>query len=369
MLQIEVKPYASDALEDAMRLAQVKAMNSYTFSDCFNYLNYTWSEVYNRMACIDSGYYSQNIRLTKRITRLPPFINNTVLVYRAARPTDRRLVYKAAGNNDQVSSGTYRISGTEIFCPDAESCTIWMEFVPNAPQLFFTMYNRDPKIWISHDVVVKKNWGIFKLQGDGTDDWTAEQIPEIKQWTLASKADITGASDIDLNEYIVTAIPGEHWEICYISCDFPYIFMSFRHVLTQEHYSGFFTRDFEWVEYNPFAFTGKNSNVEYIDCTWNDKTGMGVIVRDWNDIENDLPKIKELGWTPDTLLTYPNPCVYRYIVARLAEKFSVMNESNVMGVQSELVNARREFEAFVEKDKGSFKRINIVTGPTIEDWI
>ena len=50
MLQIELKRYASDALEDAMRLAQVKAMNSYTFSDCFDNLNYTWADIYNRIA-------------------------------------------------------------------------------------------------------------------------------------------------------------------------------------------------------------------------------------------------------------------------------------------------------------------------------
>ena len=40
MLQVDVCPFASDALEDAMRLAQTKALNSYTFSDCLNYLNY-----------------------------------------------------------------------------------------------------------------------------------------------------------------------------------------------------------------------------------------------------------------------------------------------------------------------------------------
>lgn len=355
MLQIELKPYASDALEDAMRLAQVKAMNSFTFSDCFNYLNYTWADIYNRLACIDSGYYSKTVQLKQRITRLPPYVNNTVLVYSAMRPTDRRQVYIQAGNNDQLSSRTYRISGTDLFCPDAETNTVWLEYIPSPPQLFFTMYNRDPKIWLNHDTVQNDDWGIYRLDRETT--------------ILKNRADVSGQSDIDLGEHLSTIPPSEHWQPCYISCDYPYIFVSYRHSITGEHLSGFLTRDFEWIEFNPFAYTGRNSNIEYIDCKWNDKTGMGVIVKDWNDIDGGEPRIKEMGWTPDTLLIYPNPCVYRYLVARLAEKFAVMNESNIMGVEDELQKSREAFEAFVDKNKAAMKRINIVNGPTIDDWL
>lgn len=369
MLQIDIKPFASDALEDAMRLAQVKAMNSYTFSDCFNYLNYTWLDIYNRMSCIDSGYYSKTVQITKRLTKLPPYVTSSLLIYRATRPTDRRHVYIEAGNNDQVSSGTYRISGTDLFCPDAEICTVWMEYTPPPPQLFFPMYNRDPKIWVEHDVVINRDWGIYRLLADGSETWGQETIPLTQSWVLHNRADISGQSDIDLTEIIQDVKDPEHWKLCYITCDFPYIFVSFVHDITNEHLSGFFTREMEWTEYNPFAYQGRNSNVEYIDCKWNDKTGMGVILRDWNDVVEGVPKIKELGWTPDTALVYPNPCVYRYLVARLAEKFAVMNESNIMGVQKELADARFAFEAFVDKDKSAFKRINIVTGPTVDDWL
>ena len=94
MLQIDVTPYASDALEDAMRLAQTKALNSYTFSDCMSYLNYAWSDIYSRMACIDSGYYSKTVRLTKKLTRLPPFVKNAVHVYAAINQRDyNRIEY------------------------------------------------------------------------------------------------------------------------------------------------------------------------------------------------------------------------------------------------------------------------------------
>lgn len=362
MFQIELKRYASDALEDAMRLAQVKAMNSYTFSDCFDSLNYVWSDIYNRIACIDSGYYSKTVRLTQKLTKLPPYVQNTVLVYQALQSTGQRHVYVQAGNNDQLGHGTYRISGTDLFCPDAEAYTIWLEYMPTPPQIFFPMYNRDPKIWIKHDVVEEDDWGIYRLDRNSL--------------TLHNRADNTGSNDIDLNERLVDLVPSDYWHVSYLSCDYPYIFVSFVHSITNEHLSGFFTRDLEWEEYNPFAFMGRNSNVEYVACKWNDKTGMGVIVRDYNDLEMDTdketygqPKLKELGWTPDTLLIYPNTVVYRYLVARLAEKFSMMNESNIMGVQDELKKAQFAFEAFLDKNKSAFKRINVVNGPTVEDYI
>ena len=85
--------------------------------------------------------------------------------------------------------------------------------------------------------------------------------------------------------------------------------------------------------------------------------------------EETVPVIKELGWTPDTRLVYPDPVVYRYLVARLAEKFAALNESNIMGVQSELVDARFAFHAFLKKDKSAWDRIRNVTPATITDWL
>ena len=61
--------------------------------------------------------------------------------------------------------------------------------------------------------------------------------------------------------------------------------------------------------------------------------------------------------------------MYRYLVARLADKFSALNESNVMGVQKELVEAHYAFEAFIAKDKSAFKRINNANPASIGDWL
>jgi hypothetical protein len=84
---------------------------------------------------------------------------------------------------------------------------------------------------------------------------------------------------------------------------------------------------------------------------------------------NDGDQIKELGWTPDSMLIYPAPEAYRLLVATLADKLSALNESNVMGVSKELVEAKYAFMNFLKRDKSSWVRINNVTGPTIGDML
>lgn len=97
---------------------------------------------------------------------------------------------------------------------------------------------------------------------------------------------------------------------------------------------------------------------------------MGVIILDHNDLTPEgNPKVKELGWTPDMKLVYPCPEMYRYLVARLADKFSALNESNVMGVQLELAEARYAFESLLNKNKSAWSRITNVNIPTIGDWL
>ena len=147
MFQVDTRHFASDALEDAMRLAQTKALNSYTFSDCLSFLNYAWSDIYSRMANIDDGYYGTNVKLTNKLTRLPPFVKNSIQVYSAQSPVGYdRLVYRDAGATDMTSSGVYKISGNDLYCPDAERKSVWLYYVPACPQVFFTHHNRDPKL-------------------------------------------------------------------------------------------------------------------------------------------------------------------------------------------------------------------------------
>lgn len=401
MLQIDITPLASDALEDAMRLAQTKSLNSYTFSDCMNYLNYAWSDIYNRISCIDSGYYSKTVRLTQKLTRLPPFVKNAIHVYSAIQQQNyNRLEYKQSSQSDLIGPGTYYISGTDLYCPDAERRSIWLEYVPSPPQIFFTHHNRDPKIYNNaykvehegeqpklHTVTRRSNtvYNMWILKAyymeddervyiDITDRDVLLSNDKELSWVLVNRVDEHNENDITDALYHESEY-GE-WKVSFISCEFPYIFVSYVHSITSEHVSGFYTKNMEWTLYNPFEFQGINSNVEYVNCRWNDKTGMGVIVQDYNDIiddedtqSNGMPRVKEMGWTPDTKLVYPAPEVYRYLVARLADKLSALNESNVMGVQKELVESSYAFEAFLSKNKASMSRIINVNPASPGDFL
>ena len=476
MLQVDIQPFASDALEDAMRLAQTKSLNSYTFSDCLNFLNYVWSDIYSQICMIDSGYYSRTVQLKTELTKLPPFVKNSVLVYSAQRPTDyRRNVYRQSGETDQRDSNTYRISGTDLFCPDAPHRTVWLEYCPQAPQIFFTHHNRDPKLYPDgHDTVRNNLFNVWQLLCYVDDEPIQIQNKNVTQAQIASITKVvlkhrnqSNNAENDITDYVIKEANDDgKWELKYISCDYPYIFCSYQHDTTGEWKSGFFNRQMEWTDFNPFAWTGRNDNVEYLECHYNDKTGMGVIVRDWNDFDTKLlnidklpeqvdsvifvennfeykasdntvlkltqgywfnrfandtnyekvpdsldypsepnhgdvisingniyrfdntngswnkvtkikhiaqeetkPRVKELGWTPDTKLIYPAPEVYRYLVARLAEKFSALNESNIMGVQSELVDARFAFQAFLKKDKSAWERMRNVNPADATDWL
>lgn len=379
MLQIDTRHFASDALEDAMRLAQTKALNSYTFSDCLSFLNYAWSDIYSRMACIDDGYYGINVKLTEKLTKLPPFVKNSVQVYAAQNPVGYdRYIYREAGTTDMTSSGVYKISGTDLYCPDAERRTVWLYYVPACPQVFFTHHNRDPILHAADtEPEMTGAYGLFILSGQKADGSninlktaTEADLLEADKWVMSHRG--TGIKE-DVTDLIAAAPLDDsddgHWNICYITCDYPYIFVTYKHSLTGEHISGFFDGQRCFNQYNPFDFTGRNSNVEYLKCHWNDKTGMSVYIRDWNDLDGNTPRVKELGWTPDTQLDYPIPEMYRYLVARLADKFSALNESNIMGVQKELVEAKYAFEAFIDRDKSAWKRITNVNPPTIGDWL
>jgi hypothetical protein len=409
MLSINLQPYASDALEDAMRLAQTKALNSYSWSDMLNYLNYSWMTLYHRIISIDSGYYSKTVQLKPagkdKPIKIPPYVKDTINVYGAKRPTGyNRDIFRRSGMNDLQAPNTYHLSGFDLYCPTATYRTVWLEYVPMQPMLFFTKNNRDPKLFEpnEHATVRSADWQLYKLHAykpvpGGMPDVpiepqsiTPDDLLAVTEFELKYKDETQNDLNVDISDIIFNRPPD--WKVCYISCEYPYIFVTYKHAITDEYHSGFYLSILsnpEFIEYNPFAYTGKNSNVEYVETHWNDKTGMGVVIADWNDLvlipgfdprnkpprwikkgdEYYAPKYKELGWTPDTLLTYPAPEMYRYLVAILAEKLAALNESEVMGVSKELVEAKFAFEAFLAKDKSAWVRLTNVNGPTLTDML
>lgn len=359
MLQSELLPFASDALDDAMRLAQTKALNSYNWPDMFNYLNYAWSDMYSRIAMVDDGFYSTTVRLNTRMTRLPSFVKSTLSVYAAKEIRGfSRLVYRESGPSDLMATGTYMISGTDLWCPDAERRTIWLSYVPQPPVLFFTRDNRNPKLYETDPAVVESNdYNLYTLDRTGGNLILRHKNP-------------LDPTTLDLG----VALARPDYEIVYISCDYPYIFVTYQNVYTEKYESGLYANVFdriEWNPYNAFDYTGRGTNVEYIQTKYNDRTGMGVIVRDHDDYDDKESRflVKEMGWTPDSTLRYPCPEMYRYLVAKLADKLSALNESRPMAVDKELVEAKYGFEAFCAKDKSAWKRITNVNAPTIGDLL
>lgn len=413
MLQVNTQPYASDCLEEAMCLAQIKALNSFTFSDCLNYLNYAWSDIYSRIACIDDGYYAKTVKISKEHTILPPYVKNTVLIYKAQEAQGRpRYILRESGNGDLCSNMTYHIDGVHLYCPSAVSGNLWLRYIPACPQLFFTHHNRDPKLYDTYDEQRNDLYGMYKLVGvndytqattyDENETYYNYSVPD-NEWVDVSqhatqysfsqyyvktkKEDIIeyDLTNVDTDFSVITGyrlksradsfaytditryinVQGSNYQVAYISCDFPYIFISYKHKITEEYLSGFLDKDMFFNTWNAFDFTGRGTNCCFLSAKHNDKTGLSVVVKDFNDNE----KIKELGWTPDTILNYPCPEMYRYLVARLADKFSALNESNVMGVQKELVESKYAFEAFLDKNKSAWQRINNVNPATIADYL
>jgi len=91
---------------------------------------------------------------------------------------------------------------------------------------------------------------------------------------------------------------------------------------------------------------------------------MGVVIRDYED-----GLVKELGWTPDTLMIYPSRTMYNYMVASLARRFAALNGSTIMAVELALVQAEEEMAQWLKVNKSAWTRATNVTGPTLADWL
>jgi hypothetical protein len=410
-LQINTIPFASDALEDAMRLAQTKALNSYSWSDMFNYLNYTWMTIYQKVAQVDDGYYSRTMRLTEKLTHIPKYVKNTLVVYAAQDKYDyNRDVFRSSGMNDLKSMSTYHLSGLDLYCPDVMFRRVWLNYLPEQPQLFFTRNNRDPKIY-NYDITAsnitfpkistiaeladgsnfKQRYNLYNLVYDKiampdiapvltTYPFSFNKIGSATLKLVYNNPEAGIETDI---HDLVYFMDDDNWIVTDIVADFPYLFVTYYNQVSNIFKSGFFkniVQNSEFNEYNPFSFTGRLNDVEYCYARYSDKTGLGVIVKDWNDMQTltsadgttvkyTVPTVKELGWTPDSKLDYPDPVMYRYLVALLAKKLSSFDSTNVMGVQTELADAQQAFALFLKKDKSAWSRITNVNGPTVSDLL
>jgi hypothetical protein len=354
--------YASDILEAAMELAQSKTLNAYNFRDCMNWLTELWQNCYERVAQIDEGFYSRTVKLTRRITHLPGFVKNTVRVYSAKDYTmhdefSPRRPYRESSMTDLGASGTFHISGYDLYCADAEHRNVWCEYVPEPPFITFTKNNRDPKqvssVTLPLPTSVQK-YGSFKIQYNDT----------TKKFTLTSYYDTTMSVDITP---VLLPDPDNYTAVAMI-VDYPYVFMSHNETKTGDRsswiYKDIATGGGPPRRFNPFDYMGRESRVTYCAAKWNDYTGMGCTVLDQDD-----NKYKELGWTPDTIMYYPSPIIRNYLVAHLAKKFADLNSASIMAVDSEIASADYQMANFLSKDKSAWFKFDRTVGPSLGDLL
>jgi hypothetical protein len=369
-----MRNFASDAIEDAQRIAKVNAFNSKTYSEILSYLNLAWKTIYQRIVMIDSGFYAKTIRLTDKQTRLPPFVKNVVRVYAAPQANMfNREPFREAGQTDMLSRNTFFVSGFDIYCPEARVRSVWCEYVPVEEHLSYTLHNRDPKILEAYTPPVHWDANNKQKYGHYTLDYVPAAGTAAAKYYLTSRIDhnkrmditemFNMSNDMESGDSIrYDAIPSS------IICDFPYIFVTYYNAVVDECVSGYYIdvlNDHAFNMYNPFEFTGRASNVEYIAASFNDKTGMGVVVKD----HDDNNRYKEMGFTNDSLIQYPSSECFDLLVAMLANEFAAGNESTVMQAANRLVEAKYNFEAFLEKNKASWKRITNINTQSFGDLL
>jgi hypothetical protein len=350
--RMRLNSYASDVLEDAQVLAQVKSFNSFSFRDQLNLLTELWGYCYEKICLIDDGYYSTTVQLTQELTHLPPYVKNTVKVYHAQEIVGyNREVYKEAGMKDLVSGGTFYISGNDLYCRDAVFRQVFLSYVPQPKFVTFTKNNRDPKILNEAPPIVEATTSYGEYTLDKTDD----------KYVFISKR------DEDYTVDMTDAFTRPDKKVKTFILDYPYIFVTYYDTVIK-NYESFIYKNvlgyMEVIRYNPFDYQGRPSNVQFLKARFNDYTGMGVVIQDHDD-----NLIKELGWTPDTLLTYPSRIMYNYLVANIAKRFASLNGSMIPGVEEALAASRYEMGAFLKKDKSGWGRIDNVTRPTLGDLI
>jgi hypothetical protein len=356
--------YASDILEAAMELAQSKALNSYSFRDCMNWMTELWQNCYERIAQVDEGYYSKTIQLKKTLTTLPPFVRNTVRVYAArdigGRPDElpNRFPYREASMTDLNATNVYRISGMDIYCADVgrSGRIIWLEYTPEPPFITYTKNNRDPKILEEPPeppATPNTRYGSWTLSGNGS---------------TASPYRFTSMHDSTNVVYVQDLLVREKHTILAMFLDYPYIFITYEEDDTGD-WSSWILKDAikcpSWIRFNPFDYQGRPSHVKYLQVKWNDYTGMGCVIEDQDAPEKY--KYKELGWTPDTIMWYPSPIMRNYMVAYMARKFADLNGAQIQAIENEIASVNYQIANFLARDKSAWFRFDRVLGPTLGD--
>jgi hypothetical protein len=327
-----------------------------------------------------------------------------------------------------VSQGTFFISGNDLYCRDAgwaRNIDVYLEYLPQPNTVFYTAFNRNPEIVREEDRSDKDrfaDWGTPAANAY----WTQKKFRIYGMYELELVRIGSGGSEPPWNGFVIGTGTGgdrnsmivpmpppdetypyyqgnrfimrhmgdrniwfditeglyrgsvdevkwnnELYDLVYLSFDYPYAFATYRHRSTGIYHSQILTDlmgAIKRTKYNPFDYTGRHSNVRFIDASYNDDTGMGVVIEDHDDYNVEgKPVLKRLGFTPDTLMIYPQPCIYDYLVAHLARRFANKNETDIKDIEYTLALAEREMSMFLKKERNPWQRVKNVTGPRISD--
>jgi len=365
--------YVSSAIVAAQESAQMKACNSFSYRELRFILRTEWQYLFSDLTKIDPGYFSLVRRLTHKKTTLPSYIRNSLSVFRTptAEPYGKgRIKYKQSSVSDMEATGTFNISGMDLYVPDVERYpNLWLEYIPQTPDLSFTKWNRDPKILDSFTPTFPKRQ-LFGMNHvlEETLDATGKKV-----WTLTDRFHSSVVMDI------THLIEPAGWTVdTYIAsdsrvlADFPFIWVTryrdpgdnlgvqYRTVFIENPLNNERT-----YRYNAFDYTGRGTNVRLLDVKHNDETGEYIRIEDMND----NGKIKELGWTADTLITFPSPLVSNLLICRLAIRFAGRNQSQLAHVISEEERAYIAVKEDMKVNKAAFDRIERVEGMSILDFL
>lgn len=372
--------FASDILEEAQSLAETKAYNSYSFKRLILLFNEVYRYCYEKVALIEDRFWAQTMKLNTTTTILPPFVKNTLEVYTTDwfRHPDfnlrNRIKFKPANNQNRSAPGTFLLEGTNLICADAVRREVYCDYVPEPPLLSFPFHNRDPKLLPVSELFPSGSIPANFIQSTGRYgqfryNYSEERFTCTLLSDLSVVVDFTDALNPDPEHYRVISF------ILDKRTDGPaanqLAFVSYEHIPTGD-WSSFIVEDLLnrclKVRYNPFAFNGDPSMVQYVKAETSPMTGMGVTIRK-QDCIGTSEEFQELGYMPDSVITFPSPVMRLYIAARLAQRLADRNSTKILEIERAVAEATFSLSMFLDKKGSDLDRVNISVGRSPSDML
>jgi hypothetical protein len=351
--------YLSSIIEQGLHLADQPINAKFRFQDMMAFINERYKYIYKQMANVDKFFYGEIIQVTDRVFNIPMEYSNALMVFEARdKITRNREVYSEASNREIESPRTFSVEGRRVHIWGVGRTTypIWIVLLPLAPTLSFPMYNRDFKI-LKEAPLPKPLVQSYQFY-----DITYETSAEHPEWenfgsiVCTDKRDSTLTMDFGekynkLGKKIVSWIIDEAAHVCFISYEDLYTHDWESHII-----NNFLCANESCVRYNAFDYMGRGTHAKFLDASFNEYTGMGVVVQDKDD--NDT--IKQTGCFVDTYMNYPSDVGINLLVAQIGQKWALQNQTQKPVVLEALASAKTAFEKYCDVQKASWQKVQMV---------